>query len=347
MRLRTSLRPLLLAPALLAALPERASAHGITGRATSLTTLEYVPLGIEHMLLGWDHLLFVFAIVLLAGQLKRAAKLISLFVAGHSLTLIGGTLFEWRLSPDFVDAVIASSVVFVAVLGLRGRPKDWTIPGLVIFAFGLVHGLGLSTRLQDLGIPDVGLLGKTIAFNVGIELGQLIAVTFMVVVVWTVAPRVPRWPTIRRGVFGAIAVAGAVAAMLLFASLGEDSTAVAGSTASCEQMGFAIYGGGGGSHPSASFFGPEAAAPEQDLAHVRGDGYVVVRSRPDLPAAQLTELRAWVEGDSPGVFGAPDPEQEEAVVAQTARRLLSCESYDLAALREFAGSWRAEVGPTT
>lgn len=195
-------------------------AHGITGRATDLTTLEYVPLGIEHMLLGWDHLLFVLGVVLLAGQTQRAAKLLSLFVLGHSLTLIFGTIFEWRLSPAFVDAVIALSVVFVAVLGLRGRPQTWEVPAAVIFGFGLVHGLGLSTRLQDLGIPDAGLIGKTIAFNVGIELGQLIAVAVMVAVIWTIAPRIKPWATVKRGVFAAMAIAGAVAAVLLLADLG-------------------------------------------------------------------------------------------------------------------------------
>ena len=189
-------------------------AHGITGRATNLSTFEYVPLGIEHMLLGWDHLLFVLGIVLLAGQVQRAAKLISLFVLGHSLTLIAGTLFEWRLSPAFVDGVIALSVVFVAVLGLRGRPEDWTATAAAIFGFGIVHGLGLSTRLQDLGIPDAGLLGKTIAFNVGLEIGQLLAVLIMVGVIWTLAPRISRWKDVRRGVFVVMAVAGAVGAAL-------------------------------------------------------------------------------------------------------------------------------------
>lgn len=192
-------------------------AHGITGRATGLSTLEYVPLGIEHMLLGWDHLLFVLGIVLLAGQLRRAAKLISLFVLGHSLTLIAGTLFEWRISPVFVDGVIALSVVFIAVIGLRGRPDDWTAVAATIFGFGLVHGLGLSTRLQDLGIPDAGLLGKTLAFNVGLELGQLLAVSCMVGVIRVLAPRIPRWGSVKRGVFGAMAVAGALGAVLLAA----------------------------------------------------------------------------------------------------------------------------------
>jgi hydrogenase/urease accessory protein HupE len=190
-------------------------AHGITGRATDLSTLEYVPLGIEHMLLGWDHLLFVLGIVLLAGQPQRAAKLISLFVLGHSVTLIAGTLLEWRLSPAFVDGVIALSVVYVGVLGLRGRPEDWTAVGATVFGFGLVHGLGLSTRLQELGIPDDGLLGKTLAFNVGLEIGQLLAVLVVVAVIRVVAPRVRGWATIKRGLFGAMACAGAFGALLL------------------------------------------------------------------------------------------------------------------------------------
>jgi len=82
---------------LLLAAPPVASAHGIHGSAASLSTLEFVPLGIEHMLLGWDYLLFIVGVVLLAGKMGRAAKLISLFVAGHSLTLIVATLVGWQL----------------------------------------------------------------------------------------------------------------------------------------------------------------------------------------------------------------------------------------------------------
>ncbi|WP_309235798.1 HupE/UreJ family protein [Amycolatopsis sp. SID8362] len=143
--------------------PPAASAHGISGSAADKNTLEFIPLGIEHMLLGWDHLLFIAGIVLLAGELRRAAKLISVFVLGHSTTLIAGTLAGWRVDATVVDIVIALSLVFVGVVG-------WF--GLGVFAFGLVHGLGLSTRLQDLGLPEDGLFGRVIAFNVGVEIGQ-------------------------------------------------------------------------------------------------------------------------------------------------------------------------------
>ncbi len=244
---RTPMRPLLLglAPlALVLAMPAAAFAHGIAGRATNLTTVGYIPLGVEHMLLGWDHLLFVLGIVLLAGNGQRAAKLISLFVLGHSLTLITGTIYEWRLSPALVDAVIALSVVFVAGIGIHGRPKDWTIPAIVIFLFGLVHGLGLSTRLQDLGIPDAGLIGKTIAFNVGIEIGQLLAVLVMVLLIMLLkelAPT-PRWPLIRRVLFGAIAVVGAAGAVWLLVGVGDDDTTIAASSSSGQHVSTRLLG---------------------------------------------------------------------------------------------------------
>ena len=149
-----------------------ASAHGISGSAADKSTLEFIPLGIEHMLLGWDHLLFIAGIVLLAGELRRAAKLISVFVLGHSTTLIAGTLAGWRVDATVVDIVIALSLVFVGVVGWFGRLTQWRWFGLGVFAFGLVHGLGLSTRLPDLGLPEDGLFGRVIAFNVGVEIGQ-------------------------------------------------------------------------------------------------------------------------------------------------------------------------------
>ena len=324
-------------------LPAAAAAHGISGEATNKTTIEYIPLGIEHMLLGWDHLLFVLGIVLLAGTPMRAAKLISLFVAGHSLTLVLGTLNEWRVSPAVVDGVIALSVVFVAALGLRGRPRDFFWPGVAIFVFGLIHGLGLSTRLQDLGIPDAGLLGKTIAFNIGIEIGQLLAVTIMVGIVWLLGTRVPRWSAVRTGVYAAMGVAGAVAAVLLFAGVGEDRTAIAGTTNSCRVTPSLTRGGAAGKHPEKDFYGPTENASDEDLGHVRGDGFVVVRYRPNLSAAQIEELRRWVQSSDKALVAAADPKLKEPVVAKTSLRIATCSTYDFAAVKKFADDWFAEV----
>ena len=203
-----------LAAACALSVPAPAFAHGISGAATDTSTLGYLPLGIEHMLLGWDHLLFVLAIVLLSGSPRQAAKLISFFVAGHSLTLLLATVNECRVSPTAVDVVVALSIVFVAVIGLRGRPRDFLPVSLAIFAFGLVHGLGLSTRLQDLGIPDAGLVGKILVFNVGIEIGQFAAVAVMVGVIW-LAARTPRWPQLRTGAFATLTAVGLIAAAVL------------------------------------------------------------------------------------------------------------------------------------
>ena len=91
-------------------------------------------------------------------------------------------------------------------------------------------------------------------------------------------------------------MAGAVAAVLLFAGVGDDRTAIAGTTAQLRGRALQTRGGGAGQHPEKEFFGPDEAAPDDDLGHVRGDGFVVVRYRPDLPAAQVDELRAWIEG---------------------------------------------------
>lgn len=153
-----------------------ASAHGLGAQDPNRPIPEYLWLGFKHLLAGWDHLLFILAIVLLAGGLWRATKLISLFVAGHSITLMLATTQEWTVSPELVDVVIALSVLFVAVVGLRGRPQTWTWFGAALFGIGLVHGLGLATRLLELGVADNGLAWRVLLFNIGVELGQAVAV---------------------------------------------------------------------------------------------------------------------------------------------------------------------------
>ncbi|WP_020389688.1 HupE/UreJ family protein [Kribbella catacumbae] len=133
-------------------------------------------------MLGWDHLLFIAGIVLLSGELRRAAKLISVFVVGHSTTLIIATLGGWRVNPTVVDVVIALSLVFIGAVDWFGHRDRWRLFGLGVLGFGLIHGVGLSTRLQDLGLPEEGLLARVIAFNIGIEIGQLLGIAVMVAI---------------------------------------------------------------------------------------------------------------------------------------------------------------------
>ncbi len=163
--------------ALLVLLPTVASAHGVNGAADK-SVPEFVWLGITHMLLGWDHLLFVGGVALIAGTVGRAAGYVSLFALGHSVTLVTAAITEWRVSPTKVDLVIGLSVVFVGVVALLARPRTalhWRLFGAAVLGFGLIHGLGLATRLQDIDVHGLGSLSRIVAFNLGIEGGQIIA----------------------------------------------------------------------------------------------------------------------------------------------------------------------------
>jgi len=198
--------------------PASALAHGLdVGADPNRPAVDYVGLGIRHMLGGWDHLLFIAGVVLLAGGLRSAAKLVSLFVAGHSLTLLVATLAGWQLNAELVDAVIALSLVYVGVVGIRrGRTGgEMRLVGAGVFAFGLVHGLGLSTRLQHLGLPDDGLVERIVLFNVGVEVGQLIALAVIVGIGTVIGGRLGNPRELRRNMFRALAASGLLAAAAL------------------------------------------------------------------------------------------------------------------------------------
>jgi hydrogenase/urease accessory protein HupE len=162
------------------AIPGAASAHGLHGEAQTIPG--FIWLGVRHMIGGWDHVLFIAGIVLLAREARLAAKLISVFVLGHSVTLLLATLAGWQINANVVDAVIAASVAYIGLRILRGRPTVWAPTVLTIFAFGLVHGLGLSTRVQTITLPEGGaLVARILAFNVGVEIGQLIALAVILI----------------------------------------------------------------------------------------------------------------------------------------------------------------------
>ena len=139
--LDTILAFLLLAPAI-------ASGHSGEGTTTVKSVPEFVWLGVTHMLLGWDHLLFVAGVALIAGTVRQAAGYASLFTLGHTITLIAAALTEWRVSPVKVDLVIGLSVVFVGAVAFLGRPRTALhrhLFGTAVLGFGFVHGLGLAT----------------------------------------------------------------------------------------------------------------------------------------------------------------------------------------------------------
>jgi hypothetical protein len=147
---------------------------------------EYIELGASHMLTGYDHLLFLFGVIFFLTKFKDIVKFITAFTLGHSITLIFATLYGISVNYFLIDAVIALTVCYKGFDNLDGFKKylDIQAPNLLkmVFAFGLIHGMGLSTRLQQLPLPEDGLVLRIIAFNVGVEAGQIVALTIMLII---------------------------------------------------------------------------------------------------------------------------------------------------------------------
>ncbi len=152
----------------------------------------YTQLGVEHILGGIDHLLFVAALLFLVGFRRELVWTISAFTVAHSLTLASAALGWLTLRSPPVEASIALSIVLVAGEALHTRQtlaRRW--PALVAFLFGLVHGLGFAGALQDIGLPERHVVPALLAFNVGVEAGQLLAVGCVGLLLWLL--RGQRW----------------------------------------------------------------------------------------------------------------------------------------------------------
>lgn len=145
--------------------------------------LRYIWIGATHMLSGYDHLLFVFGIVFFLSTFSEIVKYITAFTVGHSITLIWATFNGIQINYFLIDAVIGLSVSYIAFSNLNGFKLllDVKPPSLLLMitGLGLIHGLGLSTRLQQLPLNQNDLLMNIISFNVGIELGQILALAIM------------------------------------------------------------------------------------------------------------------------------------------------------------------------
>ncbi|MEO6598759.1 MAG: HupE/UreJ family protein [Polyangiaceae bacterium] len=149
----------------------------------------YTILGVQHILSGSDHLLFVASLLFLVGFRRRLIGTITAFTAAHSITL-ACSAFGWlTLRPPPVEAAIAMSIVLVASEALREQDSlARRVPALVSFLFGLVHGLGFAGALKDIGLPQIHLPLALLTFNVGVEIGQLM----MVLLAYVVVDRLPR-----------------------------------------------------------------------------------------------------------------------------------------------------------
>ena len=137
--------------------------------------VEFSKFGVKHIVLGYDHILFLLGLALLCTGLRDVLGLAALFAVSYSLTLIGGTLAGIAVPGDLIDAIIAASVGFVGAQVAFGSPgrRLGRDPRPAAFVFGLAHGLGLSSLVQELRLPGDDLLPSVIGFNLGVEAGQL------------------------------------------------------------------------------------------------------------------------------------------------------------------------------
>ncbi len=164
-----------------------ALAHGISAADQQSMlgggNLEFIKLGASHMLTGYDHLLFLFGVVFFLDKFRDITKFITAVTLGHSITLIFATFMGISANYYLIDAAIALTVVYKGFDNLGGFQKYLRMasPNLLalVFIFGLVHGFGLSTRLQQLPLGEGGLLLKILSFNLGVEVGQIAALTVM------------------------------------------------------------------------------------------------------------------------------------------------------------------------
>jgi len=144
----------------------------------------YIYLGAKHMITGYDHLLFLFGVIFFLYRLKDVGKYVTLFAVGHSSTLLAGVLFNLHANPFIIDAIIGFSVIYKAIDNLGGFK---TVLGFepnqkaAVLIFGFFHGFGLATKIQELALSRDGLFANLVSFNVGVEFGQLAALSVILI----------------------------------------------------------------------------------------------------------------------------------------------------------------------
>ena len=155
--------------------------------------IPFIYLGAKHMITGYDHILFLLGVVFFLYHMRGVAIYVSLFALGHSITMLLGVWFGWGINAYIIDAIIGLSVVYKAVdnlglfqkwLGFQPNTKWATL------IFGLFHGTGLATKILEYEIAEDGLLANLLAFNVGVEVGQLLALFVILIVMgyWRRSP---------------------------------------------------------------------------------------------------------------------------------------------------------------
>ena len=174
-------------------LPFNVFAHGVDEdtrafllQNTGVQIIPFLYIGAKHMVTGYDHLLFLVGVLFFIYRSRDVLLYVSMFTLGHSLTLLFGVISDIQVNAYLIDAIIGLSVVykgfdnlggFTRLLGKSPNTK------LVVLIFGLFHGFGLATKLQELQLPADGLIANLIAFNIGVELGQFTALAFILLMI--------------------------------------------------------------------------------------------------------------------------------------------------------------------
>ena len=169
-----------------------AQAHGVAGDDKAFLEqnqgrqlLIYIYLGAKHMVTGYDHLLFLFGVIFYLFRMREIGVYVTLFAIGHSVTLLFGVLSNIHVNPYIIDAIIGFSVVYKALDNLDAFKTlfGWQ-PNTkaAVLIFGFFHGFGLATKLQDFSLSPDGLVPNILAFNVGVEIGQLLALSGILIV---------------------------------------------------------------------------------------------------------------------------------------------------------------------
>lgn len=179
--------------ALMAMVSIEAFAHGVDDSTrsflesnTGVQILPFMYIGAKHMITGYDHLLFLVGVLFFLHRAKDVLLYVSMFTIGHSVTLMTGVLANIQLNAYLIDAVIALSVIykgfdnlggFKHFLGFQPSPKK------AVLIFGLFHGFGLATKIQEFELPTQGLATNLLSFNVGVEIGQFLALMFILLAI--------------------------------------------------------------------------------------------------------------------------------------------------------------------
>src|SRR5256885_8146547 len=174
-----------------ALLPDVSSAHNVSKRDATFVQANngtaiapFLYLGAKHMVTGYDHLLFLVGVIFFLYRLKDIVQYVSLFTIGHSLTLLGGVLGGIHANSYLIDAIIGFSVVYKAFDNMDGFKRFFGFQPntrLAVLIFGLFHGFGLATKLQEFTLAQNGLVANIVSFNVGVEIGQVLALTAVLI----------------------------------------------------------------------------------------------------------------------------------------------------------------------